>query len=166
MKRSHAFLLVVLLALLVAAGWWLFPSNARRIRTRFQMLATLVSVPADEQDLARLARVRRFGGMLASDVEVTFAEGAPPLTGRDTLMALVARPPGLAGGVKVELADVAVQVASGGMQATGTARARLTYTDPQTHQPAAEEHDVSLEWRKIDGEWLVGAARVGDARDE
>ena len=166
MSTARTFLLVVGLALLVALGWGLFPSNARRVRTRFQTLATLVSVPAAEQDLARLARARKFGTMLANDIEVTFAEGAPPLTGRDTLMALVARPPGLSGGVKVELTDLSVQIPSDGIQATSTARARLTYTDPHTNQPAAEEHGVSLEWRRIDGEWLVAAARIEDVKRE
>jgi len=178
MNIARTLLLVVALALVAALGWWLFPSNARRIRTRFQTLATLVSVPAGEQDLARLARARRFGTMVAGDVEVTFdlpgrspapvdpakaGEGAAALTGRDTLVSLVARPPGLSGDIKVELADVAVQVASGGSQASSTARARLTFSDPQTNKPSVEEHDVSLDWRKIDGEWLVEVARIGVA---
>ena len=161
MTRSRVLVAVVLLALLAAAGWWLFPSNERRIRTRFETVAALASVPAAEPDLARLARARKFGTMLATDVQVTFGDAAPPLAGRDTLTALVARPPGLAGGVKVELTDIAVEVASGGARASSTGRARLTYTDPHTNQLAAEEHDVSLEWRKIDGEWLVGNARIG-----
>jgi hypothetical protein len=178
MNSARTLLLVVGLALLVALGWWFFPSNARLVRTRFQTLATLVSVPAGEQDLARLARARKFGTMVTSDVEVTFdlpsrspasgdpaeaGEGAAPLTGRDTLVLLVARPPGVPGDIKADLADVAVQVASGGTQASSTARARLTLTDPQTNKPSVEEHDVSLDWRKVDGEWLVAIARVGAA---
>ena len=163
MNSARTLLLVVGLALLVALGWWFFPSNARLVRTRFQTLATLVSVPAGEQDLARLARARKFGTMVTSDVEVTFDQGAAPLTGRETLVLLVARPPGVPGDIKADLADVAVQVASGGTQASSTARARLTFTDPQTNKPSVEEHDVSLDWRKVDGEWLVAIARVGAA---
>ncbi len=162
-RAARAAVLVVAGATIVGLGWWLFPSNARRIRARFQTVATLVSVPAGEPDLARLARARKFGTMLASDVAVTFDEGMAPLTGRDALVGVVALPPSLSGNIKVELTDVTVQVASGGTQAVSTARARVTYTDPHTNQLAAEEHDVSLDWRTIDGEWLVAVARVGPA---
>ena len=163
MRAARWPLLVVGLAVLVALGWWLFPSNARRVRTRFQTLATLVSTPSGELDLVRLARARKFGTMLAADVQVTFEERAVPLAGRDTLVVLVARPPEISGGLKAELTNITVQIASDGTHATSSARARLTYTDPQTHQPAAEEDDVTLEWRKIDGEWLVETARVGNS---
>jgi len=155
--------LAAAVAAVVALGWWLFPSNARRIRTRFHTLATLVSIPPAERDLERLARARRFGSMLASDIAVTFDDGGPGIDGRDALVLLVAQPSGLTGGLKVELMDVTVQVASGGHEAVSTGLARLTFTDPQTKQLAAEEHRVTLNWRKVDGEWLVAVARVGPA---
>ncbi len=162
-RRARALVLVAGVAAAVALGWWLFPSNARRIRTRFYALATLVSIPPVEQDLERLARARRFGSMLAGDIAVTFDDGGPAVNGRDALVLLVAGPPSLTGGLKVELTDVAVQVASGGHEGVSTGLARLTYTDPQTKQLTAEAHRVTLDWRKVDGEWLVQVARVGPA---
>ncbi len=160
-NARRTVVLLAVLAILGAFGWWLFPSDARRVRARFHALATLVSVPATEQDLARLARARSFGAMLATDIAVTFDEGAPPLNGREAFVLLVARPAGVEGGIKVELADVTVQVGPGGEEATSAARARLLFTDPQTKLLSAEERDVNLEWRKTNGNWLVAAARVG-----
>lgn len=161
LSGRRALLVVVALALVTLAVWWLLPSNAPRVRARFYALATLASVPAAEQDLARLARARRFGATLTTDAEVTFDEGTPPLTGREALVLLVAQPAGLVGGLRVELTNVHVEIAPGGTTATTSARARLIFTDPQTKSLSAEDRDIRLDWRKIDGEWLMAVARIG-----
>jgi hypothetical protein len=147
-----------------ALAWWLFPSDVRRVRARFDTLAKLASVPAEEQDLARLARARNFGAMLATDVSVSFEDGTRALDGRDALMLLVAQPAGITGGIHVDLRDVSVDVAASGTEATSTGRARAAFTDPHTRQPSGDERDLTLLWRKIDGDWLVSSVRVGAAR--
>jgi hypothetical protein len=164
MSRLHgvrAVAAVVAFGAVVAIVWWMFPSNARRVRTQFLTLAKLASVPADEPDLARLARARKFSIMLARDISVSFDDGTSGLNGREAVALLVAQPTGIRGGVNVGLSEVAVDVGPGGTEATSTGRARATFTDSRTGQLSSEERGLTLVWHKIDGDWLVSSVRVG-----
>jgi ketosteroid isomerase-like protein len=140
--------------------WW--PSDERQVRKRLEALAETASVPAEEADLARLARAQRLRASLREDVRVEFERAEwPPIVGRDPVSALVANSwPQASGGLTVELEDLSITVAADRASADARFKARLVSLDSSGEPSALDGRMVSLTLRKVDGEWLVASARI------
>jgi len=89
--------------------WWFNPN--RIVKRRLGELAATLSVPANESDLARVARLAQLRQLLADDVRVRAGRSGPELSSRDAVIAAAVgwRP---AGGSNVDFVDVDVKVDS------------------------------------------------------
>ena len=153
---------------LAALAWWLFPSDARKIRRASEELAVLVSVPPGEAEVARLARASRLGQRLAEDFVAEVAEEPTWSADRDTVVSYVARLSGAPGGTTVTLDDLEVEVTAGGHAATARAVATVREPDPRGGPDRLERREVSLAWQKREGRWrpvraTLGLARLGES---
>jgi ketosteroid isomerase-like protein len=165
-KRGAA--IVVVVGALAGLTWWVFPTDARKIRRASQELAALVSVPAGESEIARLARASRLGQRLAEDFVAEVAEEPAWSADRDTVVSYVARLSGAAGGTTVTLDDLDVEVTAGGHAATARAVATVREPDPRGGPDRLERREVSIAWQQREGRWrpvraTLGLARLGES---
>ena len=150
--------LTIVLAVLVVFAiylWW--PSDEAAVKGRLGALGAALSVPANEQDTGRLARLVRIRGFLAEDIHVRIAE--QDLTPRDTLLAFVSRwTPPPAG------ATVAFSVDQLAFDGNGVARMHVTMTvTPGDGRP--DDRDVrsaDVDMAKRNGDWVVASAETKD----
>src|SRR5262245_4345812 len=140
---------VIMAAALYYAFW---PSEERVIRARLVDVATILTVPANEADLARAARVSHLRDYLAPDLEVRYGNLEP--ASRDAVMAAVAQFGRSPDGVKVEFVDVQVTIDPAGALAHAYFTAKITGRDTVD----AREADVTLS--KSSGAWMVTSAET------
>src|SRR4029078_9762682 len=90
--------------------WWFNPSRA--VKRRLGEIAAALSIPAQESDANRLARVAQLRKLLAADVRVRSGEPPEEIAARDLVLAVVAafRP---ATSVDVRFTDTQVVVDAG-----------------------------------------------------
>jgi hypothetical protein len=152
MNRAIRLALVVGLlgALWGAWSWW--SSEERRIRSRLDELADLMTPDPGEPDMARLARFARFRSALTVDIMVDVGEPIPPITSRETLIGLVFRAHATGMRRKVELSDVQVSVVDSA-HARVLLTAVVTTGDGSAQTVDARELEMGLV--KNDGAWLV-----------
>jgi hypothetical protein len=138
----------------IAAVWWLWPTETRRVRTRVIALAHAVSVPAGEPDLQRVARMAALARGLAADVSLEGPEDGRAITGREAVVGLASRLGSLAGPASIELSGVNVAVDDLGSSAAVTATVHLRTSEHPDVQ-RLESEAVRIELTKVAGEWLV-----------
>jgi hypothetical protein len=140
--------------------WWFNPSRA--VKRRLGEIAAALSIPAQESDANRLARVAQLRKLLAADVRVRSGEPPEEIAPRDHVLAVVAafRP---ATSVDVRFTDTQV-VVDAGAAAHAYMQVDLMTPDPQSGQPTIDSRDASVDLGKIDGEWLVTTAELKPAR--
>jgi hypothetical protein len=144
----------------VGLGWWLFPTDARRVRAACHELAVSLSAPAQEPDVGRLARLTQFAKHLALDVSVE-AEGVDArLEGRDQVMAAVGQLRASQGGVTVTLDEVTVAIREGRRSADVTALASVREPGVDGGPDTVEERRVVMEWVAAEGGWQLARAIV------
>jgi hypothetical protein len=135
--------------------WWFSP--ARAIKRTLGELAATLSVPPDEGDLGRVARLADLRRFFAPDVRVTLGRGAFELTSRDALLAAAAalRPP--PGGWDVQFVNVQVTVDS-----DAAARAYITVEvngrDPQTGERTLDVREARVTLARPEGGWAITTA--------
>jgi hypothetical protein len=137
--------------------WWFNPSRA--VKRRLGEIAAALSIPAQEADMNRIARLAQLRTFLAADLRVRSGEPPQEMVSRDTVLALVAGFRAAAGGLDVRFTDTQVFV-----DAEAAAHAYLTVDlvtpDPQSGQPTIDSRDASVDLAKIDGQWLVTIAEL------
>jgi hypothetical protein len=158
--KSHGsiYVSVVLAAL---AGyfvyqWWFNPN--RIIKYRLGEVASALSAPPAEEDIARLARLARLRRFLDDRIHVRVGLG-PEFSSRDEAIGAAAGWKTPSGGWNVAFVDVDVRVNSDGT-ARAFATAEMTTPDPQTGQPTVDSREVAFSLGKKDGEWLISEAEV------
>jgi hypothetical protein len=152
--------LILLLTMTVACG----RGEEGAIRDQIETLAETLSVPANEAELGRVARIAALRKAFAPDVRVAIGGSASPgaqvqpeIVGRDAMLGLVGRwvpPPG---GVEVEFVDVQVTLDESGTNAQvyGTARA----TSGTDERPVVDARELTVGFSKIDGDWVITSVR-------
>ena len=145
---------------LVLGAVWLWPTDARRIRTTLETAAAAVSAPAGERELERVARAASLAKTLAPDVVVETGPDGPSLRGRETVVGVAARV-GMAGPLTVALDGIELAVDAGAGRATATAFARVR-GDAAGEAGAYDGAEVRIELARIDGTWRI--ARVSPDR--
>jgi len=108
MRGTRVVAGLIIVAAVAAVTWWLFSSDERRIRSGLEELAQTASIPANEQELGRAARLSRLGRLLTNDVVLDAGQPFGSVNGRETLLGLAAQVRALPGGLRVELKDVTV----------------------------------------------------------
>lgn len=140
----------------LVAVWWLWPTDARRIRARLAALASAVSVTAGEPDLERVTRLAALSRGLTPDVSLDPGDGTGGLRGREAVVALVSRLGAIGGPTSVALSDVEVSVEPDGARAAATALVTVRSGGEPVRQ--FDDHVVRFELVKADGDWLLRRA--------
>jgi hypothetical protein len=156
---------VLVLALLALIGvsaylWW--PSEEKRVRARVEAMAAAAGSPANEDSLSRLSRAKRLLGWMREDVRLDFEQSEwPPIVGRDSVAALVARPwPQTAAGMTVELQDLTIALSADRTAADVRFKARVVSREPSQEPVALDGRMIAVTLHRVDGEWLVASARI------
>lgn len=168
-----AIRLVVLLAVVGAAGWygwrWMFPDDEAEIRAVLDRIEEGVSAGggAGGGDLGgnvnRLARAASLRNELAPDVTV---EAGPPfqrLEGREAIVGTAASVSGSTRDLQVRFEDVEIAVEPGGQRAEVTLTAQARTKDPDGGGFDARELHVIF--RRLDGRWVVANVTLIRALD-
>ena len=156
----------VYVALVVAAlagyftyQWWFNPN--RMIKTRLGDVAMALSIPGDEAEFGRLARLAQLRKLATPEIHVRVGKSGPDLASRDAVLAALSAWPAPPGGRNIDFLDVDVKVNS-----DGTARAFVTAEasthDPNSPRQTLDSREVTFSLVKQDGEWLVSEAEVKD----
>ena len=143
-------------AAIAVAAWQLWPTDARRIRRKLDAIAAVLNEQPTE-GVAQLARTVQLANFITDDVVLEPGRGAPPIQGRERLVAL-ARAQAGRGPFTVSFPQVSIDVAEAG-RATAYVTARIATRDERTGEETVDERDVTLEFRCTD-DWRIGRITV------
>ena len=159
MKNNGSVYVGVVFALLLgyfAYQWWFNPSRA--VKRRLGEIAATLSSPANEAEMATVARLARLRLFLAPDIHVRAEAIARELTSRDEALALAASWRPSPNGWDVHFADLTIS-----LESESAARAyltvELTTPDPQGH-PSIDTRDAVVAMALKEGEWVVTEAEA------
>jgi hypothetical protein len=153
MKATGSIYVGATFAILVAYfsyQWWLNPSRA--LKRQMGEIAAALSVPANESDVARIARIAQLGRHLAADVRVH--AGADDISSRDAVLGALSARKLAAAGVDVQFVDTQVFIDSDTV-ARAYMLVEIGTPDPRGGQPTIERQDASVRLEKRDGQWLI-----------
>jgi hypothetical protein len=162
-SARHTFLAGVIAVCAVACG----DSDERAIRNQMSAIAESLTVPENDGELGRIARIAALRNVLAPDIAVSTgvaarpgAEVPPALVGRDAVLALVGRwvPP--AGGVTIEFVDMQVTLDASRVGAQVYCTARISSGTDE--RPVVDARELTIGFSKIDGSWLIASVRPED----
>ncbi len=149
--------------LVMALGWWLYPTDARRVRAACDDLAQAVSVPPREPDLARAARLATFANRLSPDVVVEVEGLDGRVEGPDQVVAIVRRLSASPRGMMVTLEDLDVTIGEDRQSAEARGVATVREPAPDNEPDMTEQRRVVLRWSRSDRGWQLVHALVQDA---
>jgi len=153
MKKSGTVYVAIVFALLIfylGYQWWFNPSRA--LKRQMGEVAAVLSVPAGEPEMARIARLAQLRRHLADDIRIR--AGSAEISPRDAILGAVSawKPP--AAGIDVQFVDTQVFIDS-----ETTARAYMSVEvatpDPRGGQPTVDRQDTSVHLDKRDGRWVI-----------
>jgi hypothetical protein len=156
MKSNGSVYVSTVFALLIfylGYQWWFNPSRA--LKRQLGEVAALLSVPAGEPEMARMARLAQLRRHLADDIRIR--AGVVEIASREAVLgaASIWKPP--AGGIDVQFVDTQVFIDS-----DTTARAYMSVEvatpDPRGGQPTVDRQDTSLRLDRRDGRWVITTA--------
>jgi SnoaL-like domain len=154
---KYVTVVFALLAAYFSYQWW-FNQN-RIVKRRLGELAETLSVPAQEADLERLARLARLRQYLADDIRVQGGRSGPELSSRDAVMAAAAGWKPDEGG-SVNFVDTDVKLDADTARAYTTAE--VTTRDPRTGEKTLDSREATLALVRRDGLWLVSVVELRD----
>jgi SnoaL-like protein len=158
MKSNGTKYVLAVFALLAAYFvyvWWFSPTRA--VKRQLGRLAATLSVPANEAEIARVARLAQLRRYFAPNVRVTLGKGDVDIPSRDAILAALAtlRPP--ASGWDVQFVDVQVTVDSD-VEARAYMTVEVRSEDARTGERSLDAREARLTLTKVDGEWAITTA--------
>lgn len=159
---SRRTLAIVAIAVLGLLAWrYLLPNDERDVRRRLNAFADAFNETA-AAGVAAVAHAARIGSYFTEDVVVELGEGAPPIRGRQTLIAMATRLQPRTEAFTLELLDQNVTISS-----PSTAEINLTAAFRRrsrgSGEDAVEAREFALRMVKTGGNWLVSEVRSVDA---
>ena len=157
--RARSARLVAIALLVLGCGG----GDERAIRSRMDAIAQSLTVPANDGELDRVARMASLRHALAENIQVSAGVASNPgarmqeLVGRDAVLGLAARWAPPAGGVTVEFVDVQVTLDGSGATAQVYCTAQATSGPPE--RPLVDARELTVGFSKIEGAWLVTSVR-------
>jgi hypothetical protein len=149
---------LVLLAALIAAGFWLwtilFPSPENIVRRRLAQAASEASFKSGENPLVSAARAETFAGFFSTNVEVNINVpeiGQHNFAGRDEIMQAAAGARAEVSSLKVEFPDMNVTISPDKMSAV----ADVTMKVQAAGQKDFNVQEMKFTFQKIGGDWLI-----------
>lgn len=147
---------------IAAAAWALWPeSDERAIRRRLDAAAEEANTRSGE-GLEAVAKAARVGAYFTEDVVAGFGAGAPPVSGRQTLIAMATRLQAPAASLVVSLEDITVVKRPDTGIADVALTATITRTDTATGERTMDAREFALEMRKEGGAWLIARVTAVD----
>jgi hypothetical protein len=134
--------------------WWFNP--ARAIKQRLGQVAAALSVPAPDSDIARLERLAQLRKYLADDVRIDVA-GAPLISSRDAVLAVVGNLRPAPGGAEVHFVDTQV-TADSADRGRAYLTVEVTTPDRQTGERTIDSRDTMVTLARRNGEWVITSA--------
>ena len=156
MSSNGSFYVAAVFAALIGYfgyQWWFNPSRA--VKQRLGEVAAALSVPENEADIARVARLAQLRRYLADDVVVK--AGAEEIRSRDTLVGIAASWKPQPGSGDVHFADVQVFIESE-TAAHAYLGVEVTSLDRESGHAVVDTRDASVSLAKRAGEWVITAA--------
>lgn len=144
----------------VGLAWWLFPTDARRVRAACHELAASLSAPPRESEVARLARLAQLARHLAPEVSVE-AEGLDTrIEGRDQAVTLAGRLDPTPAGRTVTLEDLHVAIGEDRRSADVDTVVVVGEPDASGGPDNVERRQVTMVWAKTQDGWRLARAVV------
>ena len=141
------------------AAFFLWPSEASRVRARVIATADAISARPGEGDFDRLARLTGLAKALSPDIVVETERGGPAVRGRESVAALATQLSTAAGPQRVELSDLEVTLDDRSSHAVVTAIVRVTPAAPGgTPASGATAFDgdvIRVELARTPDGWLI-----------
>lgn len=157
MTRSVVVRGAVIVALLTA-GVIAWRSRAtpeeRAITARLEALRTEVNT-STKDGLGTAARAAQIGSYFSDDAVVELGRGSPAITGRDTLMGMVARLQPRTAAFRMDLDDVSVDIVPGGDAADVLLTASFVRRSISTGEESLDAHEYALVMTKAGGVWRI-----------
>jgi hypothetical protein len=160
MKANGSVYVAAVFAVLVGYftyQWWFNPSRA--VKRRLGEIAAALSIPPQEAEVGRIARLAQLRKYLAPDIRVRVGDPPQEITPRDTVLTLVASFRPAADDVNVRFTDTQVFV-----DTEAAAHAYMTVEvvtpDRQSGQPTIDSRSASVDLAKVDREWVVTTAEL------
>jgi hypothetical protein len=151
-SNGSIYVSIVFAVLLFYLGyqWWFNPSRA--LKRQIGEVAAILSVPAGEPEMPRLARLAQLRRHLADDIRIR--AGSTEISSRDAILGALGawKPPG--GGIDVQFVDTQVFI-----DTEAAARAYLSVEvatpDPRGGQATVDRQDTSVRLEKRGGRWVI-----------
>lgn len=128
--------------------------DEREIRSRLDSLRTEVNT-STKDGVGVALHAAQIGGYFTEDALVELGEGAAPISGRETLMGMVARLQPRTAAFRMDLDDITIEMVPG----TGTADVLLTASFARRNVSTGEEsldaREYALVMTKADGTWRI-----------
>lgn len=159
-SARHAVFVLIIQAAAIGCG----DSDERAIRNQMSAIAESLTVPSNDGELGRIARIAALRTVLAPQITVSTgtsdrsgAQIRSELVGRDAVLALVGRWAPPAGGVTIEFVDTQVTVDANRVNAQVYCTARIS-SGPED-RPVVDAREITIGFSKIDGSWLIASVR-------
>jgi SnoaL-like protein len=155
--------LLILAAVVGGVGVWRFwlPDDRRDVRRRLNAFAAEFN-ESTAAGLATVAHAARIGTYFTDDVVLELGDGAPPIRGRQTLIAMATRLQPRAAAFRLDLVDQLVTISSpatADVSLTAAFRRRSTASGEES----LEAQELTVRMVKLDGTWLVSEVRSVEA---
>ena len=156
-RRPVLVSLAVLVLAVVAWRYWV-PDDKRDVRRRLNAFAAEFN-ETTAAGLATIAHAARIGTYFTEDVVVELGDGAPPIRGRQTLIAMATRLQPRTSAFTLELLDQNVTIS-----APSTAEVNVTAAFRRRGRVAGEDaveaRELALRMVKTGGNWLVSEVKA------
>jgi hypothetical protein len=167
LTTSRSIVIVIAVLVLAVAAWrYLAPDDRRDVRRRLNAFAAEFN-ESTAAGLATVAHAARIGAYFADDVVVELGDGAPPIRGRQTLMAMAARLQPRMSAYRLQLVDLNVVVTTATAGNPSTADVNLTAAfrtrGGTAGEDAVEARELAVKMVKTGGNWLVSEVKSVDA---
>jgi hypothetical protein len=152
----HATIAFAALAI-AALAWFFWPESDERAIRRTLRAAAEEANTRTREGLESVAKAARIGAYFTDDVVVDLGKGAPPISGRQSVIGMAALVQAPSASVVVGLEDITVVKRPEGEVADVTLTATVTRT---AGERTIDAREFALEMRKEAGEWRIARVAV------
>lgn len=136
-------------------AWWSrVTPDERAINARLEALRNEVN-SSTKDGLGTAARAAQIGTYFTDDAVVELGRGSPPISGRDTLMGMVARLQPRTAAFRMDLDDVSVDFLPGGDAADVMLTASFVRRSMTTGEESLDAREYALVMTKAGGLWQI-----------
>ena len=157
MTRS-VVLRAAVVVVLVTTGVIVWRSRAtpdeRAITARLETLRTEINA-STKDGFGTAARATQIGSYFTDDAVVELGKGSPPISGRDTLMGMVARLQPRTAAFRLDLDDISVEVLPEGDGADVLLTASFVRRSISTGEESLDAHEYALVMTKAGSVWRI-----------